>query len=261
MSTISRNGIDLAYVERGAGEPAMLFLHGMACVKEHMDPLVDVFESTHRCVAFDLRGHGSSSVPHDAYSTADFMSDIASIIDELGLDRPVLVGHSFGGSVSLAFAAAHPDRVRALVMLDSGLRSNATVNADLNPFYDALRAATPDDYRKIVEEFCLSRLFDLSVDDPKLARDISVQMAQVPAHVFLSMATTVTSFDSAATARSCAVPSLIIQSCQPFVDPAALATLGDNWYDAKVIGSGHFIQVLVPDQVNPMIDRFLQLVT
>ena len=261
MPTIRHDGVDLAYTERGTGDPAMLFLHGMACVKEHMDPLIDVFSATHRCVAVDLRGHGSSSVPHDAYTTADFMSDIAAVIDELGLHRPVLVGHSFGGSVSLAFAAAHPDRVRALVMLDSGLRSNATVTADLNPFYDALRAATPDEYRKIVEAFCLSRLFDLSVDDPKLAHDISVQMAQVPAHVFLSMATTVTGFDSASSARSCTVPSMIIQSCQPFVDPDALATLGDNWYDAKVVGSGHFIQVLVPDQVNPMIERFLQLVT
>ena len=261
MGSIRNGDVELAYVERGAGDPAMLFLHGMACVKEHMDPLVDAFSGTHRCVAIDLRGHGSSSVPHDAYASADFMSDIAAVIAELGLDRPVLVGHSFGGSVSLSFAAGHPERVRALVMLDSGLRSNATVHADLNPFYDALRAASPDEYRKIVEEFCLSRLFDLSVDDPQLARAISAQMARVPAHVFLSMATTVTGFDSAASARSCTVPSLIIQSCQPFVDPAALATLGDNWYDAKVVGSGHFIQVLVPDQVNPMIDRFLQLVT
>ena len=260
MPTLSHSGVDLAYVERGAGDPPMLFLHGMACVKEHMDALVDAFAPNHRCVAFDLRGHGSSSVPEGAYATTDFMADIAAFIDDLGLDRPVLVGHSFGGSVSLAFAAAHPDRVRALVMLDSGLRSNATVNADLNPFYDALRAADAEQYRKIVEEFCLSRLFDLSVDDHSIARDISAQMATVPAHVFLSMATTVTGFDSATSARSCTVPSLIIQSCQPFVDPAALASLGDNWYDSKVVGSGHFIQVLVPDQVIPMMRRFLDLV-
>jgi pimeloyl-ACP methyl ester carboxylesterase len=260
VPTVSRNGVDLAYVERGTGDPPMLFLHGMACVKEHMDALVDAFATTHRCVAFDLRGHGSSSVPAGAYATTDFMADIAAFIDELGLDRPVLVGHSFGGSVSLAFAAAHPERVRALVMLDSGLRSNATVNADLNPFYDALRAAAPDEYRKIVEEFCLSRLFDLRVDDESIAREISVQMAKVPAHVFLSMATTVTGFDSAKSAQSCTVPSMIIQSCQPFVDPVALASLGDNWYDARVVGAGHFIQVLVPDQVIPMIRRFLTLV-
>ena len=259
MQKLSRDGVDLAYVERGAGEPAMLMLHGMACVHEHMTPLIDAFAPTHRCVAFDMRGHGSSGVPHDAYSTVDFTTDIAFVIDQLGLDRPILIGHSFGGSVSLAFAAAHPDKVGALIMLDSGLRSKATVGADLNPFYDALRAATPEQYRVIVEEFCMTRLFD-PVDDQVVAQQIAKQMAQVPAHVFLSMAATVTSFDSAETARACTVPSLIIQSCQPFVDPAALVTLGPNWHNSRVVGAGHFIQLLAPDQVIPMVRRFLELV-
>jgi hypothetical protein len=145
------------------------------------------------------------------------------------------------------------------VMLDSGLRSKATVGADLNPFYDALRAATPDEYRVIVENFALTRLFD-PVDDQTVARRIAAEMAQVPAHVFLSMAATVTAFDSAETARACPVPSLIIQSCQPFVDPEALATLGPNWQNARVVGSGHFIQLLVPDQVIAMTRRFVELV-
>jgi len=260
MPTISRDGVELAYDERGTGDPAILLLHGMACVREHMAPLVDAFAPQHRCVSFDLRGHGSSGVPHDAYSADDFTSDIAFAIDELGLDRPVLIGHSFGGSVSLKFARAHPDRVRALVMLDSGLRSKATVGADLNPFYDALRAATPEEYRVIVEDFAMTRLFD-PVDDQVIARQIAIQMAQVPAHVFLSMAKTVTAFDSADTARACTVPSLIIQSCQPFVDPAALATLSPNWHDGRVVGAGHFIQLLAPDQVIPMVRRFLELIS
>ena len=260
MQTITRDGVELAYVERGTGEPAILLLHGMACVHEHMAPLVEAFAPSHRCVAFDMRGHGSSGVPRDAYSADDFTSDIAFAIDELGLDRPILIGHSFGGSVSLIFASTHPERVRALVMLDSGLRSRATIGADLNPFYDALRSATPEQYRVIVEEFCLTRLFD-PVDDQVVARQIAKQMAQVPAHVFLSMAATVTAFDSADTARACTVPSLIIQSCQPFVDPVELATLPSNWHDGRVVGAGHFIQLLAPDQVIPMVRRFLELVT
>jgi len=252
------SNVHLDRVERGSGDPPILFLHGMACVRQDMDLLIDAFAPEHRCVAFDMRGHGASDIPVDAYSTDDFTSDISLVIDELGLDRPVLVGHSFGGSVSLAFAAAHPDRVRALIMLDSGLRSTSTVGADLNPFYDALRAATPEQYRVIVEDFVRTRLFD-PVDDPAIVRQVSAQMAKLPAHVFLSMAETVTSFDSAETARQCQVPSLIIQSCQPFVDPAALATLGANWESARVVGSGHFIQVLVPDQVVAMIRRFLEM--
>ena len=244
MQTLSHDGVELAYVEHGTGEPAMLMLHGMACVHEHMTPLIDVFACEHRCVAFDLRGHGSSGVPHDAYSTVDFTSDLGFVIDELGLDRPILIGHSFGGSVSLAFAAAHPDRVRALVMLDSGLRSKATVGADLNPFYDALRAATPEQYRTIVEEFCMTRLFDPVDDQVDRATDLGADGASAGACILVDGG-------HGDGVRQCRArpgvhsPSLIIQSCQPFVDPAALATLGPNWYTGTRRGIRPFHPVAV----------------
>ena len=236
----------------------MLFLHGMACVRHDMDLLIDAFAADHRCVAFDLRGHGASDVPVDAYATTDFTDDIGRMIDDLRLDRPVLVGHSFGGSVALAFAAAHPEQVRALVMLDSGLRSSRHRRRRSQPL---LRRAArghadgvPRDRRRLRAH--------AAVRPGRRPRDRGAGVGadgEAPAHVFLSMAETVTSFDSAGDRRQCAVPSLIIQSRQPFVDPAALATLGDNWDSGRVVGSGHFIQVLVPDQVVAMIRRFLEM--
>ena len=102
-----------------------------------------------------------------------------------------------------------------------------------------------------------TRLFD-PVDDPAIVAQVSAQTGKLPAHVFLSMAETVTLVRQRGDRARCAVPSLIIQSRQPFVDPTALATLGDNW-DRGVVGSGHFIQVLVPDQVVAMIRRFLEM--
>ena len=85
--------------------------------------------------------------------------------------------------MSLIFARAHPERVRALVMLDSGLRSRATIGADLNPFYDALRAATPEQYREIVEEFCMTRLFDPGRRSGRRASDRAADGASAGARV------------------------------------------------------------------------------
>ena len=259
MQHLTRDGVDLAYVEEGSGDPAILFLHGMACSHSHMQGLVDDLSRDHRCVSFDMRGHGESSAPPGPYATEAFTADIEHAIDGLGLGRPVLIGHSFGGSVSLAYAAAHPERVRAVVMLDSGIRAVTTVGADLNPFYDALRAADDDEYRRIVGEFVVSRLFD-PLDDPALAEQIADEMAALPRHVFLAMSETVTAFDSADAARACTVPALIVQAREPFADPAVLAELGDNWHRAQVIGAGHFVQLLVPDQVHPIVRKFLELV-
>jgi pimeloyl-ACP methyl ester carboxylesterase len=73
------------------------------------------------------------------------------------------------------------------------------------------------------------------------------------------MSETVTAFDSADAARRCPVPALIVQARHPFTDPESLASLGDNWHRAQVVGAGHFLQLLVPDQVNAMVLRFLEL--
>ena len=64
MSPISN--VHLDRVERGSGDPPILFLHGMACVRQDMDLLIDAFAPEHRCVAFDMRGHGASDIPVDA---------------------------------------------------------------------------------------------------------------------------------------------------------------------------------------------------
>lgn len=71
-------------------------------------------------IAIDLRGHGESCVPPDGYDTATAAADVASIIDILGLDRPVVTGQSWGGNVVVQLAAARPDLVGALVLVDGG---------------------------------------------------------------------------------------------------------------------------------------------
>jgi hypothetical protein len=60
-------------------------------------------------------------------------------------------------------------------------------------------------------------------------------------------------------AARCALPALLVLSRQDFAEPAAVAALGGNWHIGRVVGAGHFVQVVVPGQVNAMIDRFLEL--
>jgi pimeloyl-ACP methyl ester carboxylesterase len=73
-----------------------------------------------RLVAPDARGHGSSTAPQAGYAPADFIADALAVMDATGLTRPVVVGHSMGGGHALALAAAHPDRVAALALVDVG---------------------------------------------------------------------------------------------------------------------------------------------
>ncbi len=255
-SVVGHDGTRLVFDDVGRGSQTVVLLHGMACERAHMAGLTDHLATRFRCVNVDVRGHGESDKPLDAYAMDDFHADLDTLIDELGLGRPIVMGHSFGGSIGLAYVHRDPSRVRALVMLDSGMRSNATITADLGPFYAALRSG---DYEATLHEFVRERLVD-PVDGEAFARTISAGMAAVPSHVFLSMSDTVQQLRSAEMAREVtSLPALFVSSRQAFADPASLAALGPNWHKGQVVGAGHFVQLIAPDQVHPMIDRFLEL--
>ena len=61
-------------------------------------------------ITLDLRGHGDSTKPTSGFLFDDFVSDLESVLNTLGIDHPLLIGHSFGGLVALGWAAKHPDR-------------------------------------------------------------------------------------------------------------------------------------------------------
>ena len=76
----------------------------------------------HKLVLWDMRGHGQSDYPEDpsAYSEALTVADMAALLDAVGADKAIVGGLSLGGYMSLAFYRTHPDRVRALLIIDTG---------------------------------------------------------------------------------------------------------------------------------------------
>jgi pimeloyl-ACP methyl ester carboxylesterase len=255
MEFAIRDDVVLAYKEAGTGDPPIVLLHGMAGDHKRLAPQFDHLQAHHRVVAPDLRGHGESAKPSGAYDVDVFVSDVLWMLGELGIEHPVLVGHSLGGSIGLAIAVAHPEAVRALVLLDSGIRSRETKAADLGSFYAGLGGP---DHAERLRAFVYERLF-MPTDDRELAEQLAETMARVPPDIFLAMARGVLSFDSFKAALACTVPSLLILSASPFTDRSTLEKLGPNWQVGQVVGSGHCLQLIVPDQVNAMLDRFLAM--
>ena len=248
---VIRKGVRLGYVEAGKGQQCILLVHGMMCSSSHMHFLFDHLAPRYRVVAVDLRGHGASDKPASKYTDDEFHDDLAMVIKELGLEKPVGIGHSFGGSTLLHMAVARPGSLGGLVILDSGIRSASSRAGELKSVYD-------DPSPEVLRQFMASRLF--GPDDPKELKDqILKEMLAVPDHVVKPMQKAVLAFDGAAAAADCKLPSLFILAEKPFTDDATLARLGSNWRISRVIGSGHFIQLVVPAQVNAMVDRFLEL--
>ncbi|WP_419906205.1 alpha/beta fold hydrolase [Hoeflea sp.] len=128
MSTGSTNGniahvnnIDLYYQTVGKGRPILLMHGGLGLDHTYLRPWFDVLSQTGQVIYYDHRGNGRSQAI-TAPDEIDFdvlVSDAAALVEALGHDRIVLIGHSYGGFIAQAFAAAHPDMLSGLVLLST----------------------------------------------------------------------------------------------------------------------------------------------
>lgn len=115
---VTVEGCGIHYVERGEGRP-ILFIHGLGGTLHHMRrPLMEAFGDGYRLVALDRPGSGYSTRPGRFDGRLGEQARlIAGFIDALGLERPLLVGHSLGGAVALATALHHPEKVAGLALI------------------------------------------------------------------------------------------------------------------------------------------------
>jgi 3-oxoadipate enol-lactonase len=118
MEKINVNGIQLAYDRRGKGTPLVL-LHGYPLDHHLWDEILPLLEDTFDVIVPDLRGFGESTTIDTPYTMDDYASDIVGLLDQLGIPKAAIVGHSMGGYVALAFAKLYPDRVSGLGLVSS----------------------------------------------------------------------------------------------------------------------------------------------
>lgn len=118
MEKVNVNGIQLAYDRRGKGTPLVL-LHGYPLDHHLWDDVLPLLEDTFDVILPDLRGFGESTIADSSPTMGDYASDIAGLLDYLGIQKTAIVGHSMGGYVALAFARLYPERVSGLGLVSS----------------------------------------------------------------------------------------------------------------------------------------------
>ena len=143
MSFVDLGEVQLFFTDEGVGGPPMLFVHGYTCDSHDWNWQLPHFESRHRVIAVDLRGHGRSSVPADGYEPARFAADLAGLLEHLACEPVVAVGHSLGGLIVTALAVTHPTFVRAVIAVDPAYLVAEEVMRDVAPLRDALSDGDP----------------------------------------------------------------------------------------------------------------------
>lgn len=116
--TVRVNDIDLYYEEHGAGDP-LLLLHGFGGCTRTWQPFTGALSEGHRLILVDLRGHGYSTNPRNAFTHREAAADVLLLLDELGIARCSAMGISSGGMALLHMATSQPNRIDAMVLVSA----------------------------------------------------------------------------------------------------------------------------------------------
>ena len=115
MPTVSANNIKINYIEHGAGDEYIIFIHGYCCSLGIWREVIELLPKRYHAYALDLRGHGQSERA-DSYRLADIVEDIYAFSRELAIEQFIYVGHSLGGKIGYQYALNHPETLRAMVL-------------------------------------------------------------------------------------------------------------------------------------------------
>lgn len=255
MEKLTRNGVALAYEEAGSGEPSLLFVHGWCGNHTSFASQVEYFRPDHRVIAVDLRGHGASGTPQQDYTLAGFVDDLVWLCGQLGVSKPVVIGHSMGGNIALELAVRHPESVAAIVAIDSVITPSQAFRDAVQPVAAALRG---EDYRSVAAQL-IESLF-LPTDDQERKAQIAVEAAAMPQHVMASaFEQHITAYDSTDAAAACRVPVLYIGAATPLGDATRFRELCPQLMVGQTVGAGHWNHLDAAAQVNAMIAQFLAI--
>jgi pimeloyl-ACP methyl ester carboxylesterase len=121
MAMLKRDGVNLYYEVHGEG-PVILLTHGYSATSQMWKGQIAALSKKHKLVTWDMRGHGQSDYPagQNEYSEEKTVADMAALLDAVGAKQAIVGGLSLGGYMSLAFHASHPERVKALLIIDTG---------------------------------------------------------------------------------------------------------------------------------------------
>ena len=238
----------------GAGEQTtVVFLHSLAGHTGHWTHQLAHVRTTRRAVALDLRGHGRSPLPADGdYSVPAMARDVGAALDQLRLDRVVLVGHSIGALVAVEYAAGRPDRVAAVLLLDPAGDARKIPPEMMQGFF----AAMATDYSRAIAGYWEE---NLAGSPPAVRAAVMADLHATPRAAVEGALRALLTYDPVTPLTSYRGPARTINTRLNDV-PMGLASLVPSLPVRKIDGTGHWLQLDKPDAVNREIDDFLAAV-
>jgi sigma-B regulation protein RsbQ len=166
---VYRDGLPIDYIDAGAGEVTLFFVHGSSIDKLYWQEQITHFKEHYRVIAIDLPGHGQSGKDRQEWTIEGFAADVDAVTRALNLSKVVLIGHSMGADVILEASALNPAAVLGLVVIDAlkhaGTEMPEEVMQQVSSIAQNLRADFGNTVESYAKQGLLTNETDVSIVD------------------------------------------------------------------------------------------------
>ena len=240
------DGVPIHYSVQGKGDLALVFVHCWACDRTYWDNQVPEFSRNYRVVTIDLPGHGESGQGRKEWSIDSFGQDVKTVVTKLDLKRVVLVGSSMGGPISVAAARSMPDRVVAIVPVDSLLNVEQKITPEQ---LDGLVKGMQADYKGTITG--LTNQYFFSPNTPAAVKERVIRDATSrPPEMAIAILKGIFTNDPVPALREIKVPVHAINGDRAAADLAVNRKYAPQ-FDATILkGVGHYPMLEDPARFN-----------
>lgn len=231
----------------------VVFIPSLAGTIRQWSAQLDHARRTRRAIAIEVRGHGESAAPKDAdYSLDAMASDVDAVLRHLGITRAIVVGHSMGAGVALAYAGGHPEQVAGLFLvdpIDDPARRPASAGAEF------LRQLDSGDYRREIEAYWTKILAGAA---PGVTTAVMEDLQRTRRDTVVGALKAMARFDATAAIDRYRGP--IVSVITRFNNlPSSLHRVAPSRVRATTIeGTSHWVQMDKPDELNRLLDEFVR---
>lgn len=252
--TMELNPVDLFVEEYGQGTP-VVFLHGYPLDRSIWLPVAHLLEDKGRIILPDLRGYGQSPDGDGPHSMRLYAEDIVKLLDRMGLEKVVLLGHSMGGYAALAFARAYPQRLAGLGLIAT------QADAD-TPEKRQARLLTAGKVRKRGIQQAINGMASKLTKDELLQKQLDELMGKIKAETAsASLRAMAERPDATPWLPGIKVPALVIAGGEDQIIPKAKADtlvklLGKSWM-VEIPTAGHMPMLEAPEETARAVEQLI----
>lgn len=255
---ISADGTAINYYEHGQDGPVLVFVHGWSCDASYWREQVEYFKKKYYMVLIDLAGHGSSGSERENYSMEAFGQDVKAVVESIGAEKVILIGHSMGALVIAEAARLMPEKVIGLVAVDD--LQNVEYSLGEKQFKE-MTTPFKEDFKQGVRGFVTGMLrsdnspvnewviSDMSLADPKVA--LSAINGALGGYLTGDVAKLFDELD---------VPVVVVNADLWPTDVEANRRHIKDFELIELDGLDHFLMLKAPERFNPALEQAVNMI-